>query len=96
MGTPLYMSPEQVKGSDLDCRSDIYSLSVVIYQALTGICPFEHMTDHIMKSVPPFPKTVNLPNQTFNVIKKAMEKDPSKRYQTIKELAVALENSFQH
>jgi len=94
MGTPLYMSPEQVKGCELGFRSDIYSLGVVVYQALTGECPFKVMTEHITTPLPPFPANSNLPVKTFEVLNKAMAKDPAKRYHSIKDFASELAASF--
>jgi predicted Ser/Thr protein kinase len=97
IGTPAYMSPEQAQGEPVDNRSDIYGLGVIIFQMLSGHQPYEATTPmavavkHITEPVPEILK-VNpaLPRQTDAIIKKAMAKDPSLRYQTATELAKAL------
>ncbi len=101
-GSPVYMSPEQCMGGNLDARSDIYSLGVVMYEALTGRVPHlgknyvETMTMQIMS----FPKPFNevCPGRAFpagleEVVRRALEKEPDKRYQSMAELRADLERS---
>ncbi|HET6845837.1 MAG TPA: serine/threonine-protein kinase [Anaerolineales bacterium] len=97
IGTPAYMSPEQAQGEKVDNRSDIYGLGVIIFQMLSGHQPYEATTPmgvavkHITDPVPEILKdNPNLPGQTDVIIKTAMAKDPSLRYQTATELAQAL------
>ncbi len=97
IGTPHYMSPEQVEGDDIDQRSDIYSLGVVLYEMLTGRAPFEgdtvlsialkHKTE-----VPTEPKELNtqVPEDLNRVIMRCLEKKKEKRYQTADELRLEL------
>lgn len=93
MGTPLYMSPEQVEGKPLDARSDIYSFGVTCYHMLTGQPPFRGNTavevalQHLQKEPPPL-ATVrpDLPAELSAIIHKMMAKDPAQRYQTSREL----------
>ncbi len=94
IGTPYYMSPEQTKGIKVDSRSDIYSLGVVLYQALTGTVPYDGTSfvdigiKHISEAIPSLPQGL----ESFQVIvNKAMSKDPEHRYQTAAELIVALD-----
>jgi serine/threonine protein kinase/tetratricopeptide (TPR) repeat protein len=98
-GTPDYMSPEQVKGQDVDQRSDIYSLGVSLYEMLTGTVPFKDETPYAvaMKHVnetPQAPKEVNsqIPGELDRIILKCMEKKKDNRYQTVQELFAELEN----
>ena len=97
IGTPAYMSPEQAQGEPVDNRSDIYGLGVIIFQMLSGHQPYEATTPmgvavkHITDPVPEILKVnPGLPQQTDTIIKTAMAKDPSLRYQTATELAHAL------
>jgi len=97
VGTPAYMSPEQAKGGDVDNRSDIYSLGIIIYQMLTGQQPFKADTPmgvvvkHITESIPEIlTANPNLPSEIDLVIKTALAKDRSKRYATPLKLAAAL------
>jgi serine/threonine-protein kinase len=89
MGTPLYMSPEQVNGSKLDLRSDIYSLGVTCYHMLSGNPPFRGETaiavavQHLKQE----PETLekirgDLPPLLCRIVHKMMAKDPEKRYQS--------------
>lgn len=89
MGTPLYMSPEQVEGRDVDPRSDIYSFGVTCYQMLAGRPPFEGETplsvavQHIKK--PPERLEVlrpDLPEGLCRIVHRMLAKDPKDRYQT--------------
>lgn len=97
MGTPAYMSPEQCKGVQLDGRSDIYSLGVVIYEVTTGFLPFEVKTlsEAVYKHVhvaPPPPRQVrpDLPDAVEEIILRCLAKNPEERYATATELSRAL------
>ncbi len=84
-GTPAYMSPEQALGKDIDQRTDIYSLGVILYELIAGCLPFEgdSMTAVILKHIsdpPPPIDGIEAPIQA--VISRALEKDPNHRYQT--------------
>ena len=94
LGSPRYMSPEQVIGKSIDARSDIFSLGVVLYEALTGIAPFDgDNVNAIMyatvNTTPPPPSSHNrsIPPMLDLIAAKAMAKLLEDRYQTIKELA---------
>jgi serine/threonine-protein kinase len=97
IGTPAYMSPEQAQGEKVDNRSDIYGLGVIIFQMLSGHQPYEATTPmgvavkHITDPVPDILKdNPSLGEQADTIIRTAMAKDPSLRYQTATELAQAL------
>ena len=97
MGTPDYMPPEQAQGRAADFRSDLYSLSVVLFEIFTGKLPFKGETPmavvvaHIQQA-PPRPRSVNpkLPPELEAVILKGLEKDPARRWQTADEILEAL------
>ncbi len=89
-GTPSYMSPEQVKGGDIDARSDIFSLGVLLYEMVAGKKPFTGdtvvtITYNITSMEPPAPP--GSPPWLSGVILKAMAKDPEMRYQSVEEMA---------
>ncbi len=97
LGTPHYMSPEQVIGEKVDSRSDLFSAGVVLYQLLTGHLPFEGDTlisvaYKITKTDPPSLDKVraDLPLSLRRVIERALKKQPDKRFQTGEEFAQAL------
>jgi serine/threonine-protein kinase len=99
MGTPSYMSPEQVKGRAVDGRSDIFSLGVMLYEMVTGEKPFpgQNITTVIYKIVneePVPPKQVNpsIHPGISAVVMKALAKDPDVRYQTCREMLEDLRN----
>jgi len=98
IGTPEYMSPEQVEGKDIDQRSDIYSLGVILYEMVTGRVPFEGETAlsivHKHKyDVPEDPKKLNtqLSEDLALIILKCLAKDENKRPRTATELGAELE-----
>ncbi len=97
LGTPYYMSPEQVRGKDVDARSDIYSLGALTYHAVTGEPPFQAETPiavgfaHCSETARP-PKTLrgSLSDQLNDVIMAALSKDPRDRPQSAAEFRDAL------
>ncbi|MCX6575028.1 MAG: protein kinase, partial [Candidatus Aminicenantes bacterium] len=98
IGTPEYMSPEQVEGKDIDQRSDIYSLGIILYEMLTGRVPFEGDTPFAvgMKhkgEIPGDPREINpqIPEGLSRLVLKCLEKGKEKRYQTAEELRSDLE-----
>jgi eukaryotic-like serine/threonine-protein kinase len=99
MGTPSYMSPEQVKGRAVDGRSDIFSLGVMLYEMITGEKPFsgQNITTVIYKIVheePPPPKNINpsIHAGISAVVMRALAKDPETRYQSCREMLEDLRN----
>ncbi len=98
LGTPNYMSPEQVSGSPVDGRSDIFSLGVVLYELLTRRKPFtgDNLTAISYKIVhedftPPAELLTDVPPEFNAIVARAMAKDPWNRYQRGKDLALALQ-----
>jgi hypothetical protein len=95
LGTPPYMSPEQFVGKELDARSDIYSLGVMVYEMLTGKLPFEAdtpwqwATQHMTAQPHPFEASAlggQVPPKMREAIMRALHKDREKRQQTVREL----------
>jgi eukaryotic-like serine/threonine-protein kinase len=99
MGTPDYISPEQVKGKRGDGRSDIYALGVMLYEMLTGKTPFQGpnpfaiMNDRLMNNpVPPREVNPEISPELQEVIYRALEREPQNRYSTANEFAWDLEH----
>jgi serine/threonine protein kinase/Tfp pilus assembly protein PilF len=99
IGTPEYMSPEQVESKETDQRSDIYSLGVILYEMITGRVPFEGDTPLSVAlkqktEVPQNPKEFNtqIPEDLCRVVLKCLEKEKQKRYQSASEVRSELEN----
>lgn len=99
IGTPSYMSPEQIKGKTVDGRSDIFALGVILYELVTGEKPFpgQNITTVIYKIVneepiPPRELEPSINPGLCNVIARALAKDPTARFQTCGELLEALKN----
>ncbi len=104
-GSPVYMSPEQCLGLELDARSDIYSMGVVLYETLSGKLPIlgktmvETMSKHINEMPPRFAEVredLYIPERLETIIFKAMSKDPSHRYNTMGELRSDLQLAMPH
>ncbi len=99
LGTPAYMSPEQARGFDLDARTDIWSLGVVLYEMVAGRPPFRgetksHTVVSILESEPAPLATLapNAPAELQRIVRKALTKDRDSRYQTARDLMIDLKN----
>ncbi len=97
IGTPNYMSPEQITGQPVDGRSDIFSLGVVLFELLTGIKPFAgktmaEVTLNIVQKACPIPSTLQpgLPAAFNPILLKCLDKDPDQRFQSGADLAKVL------
>ncbi len=97
LGTPLYMSPEQVEGKPLDPRSDIYALGVTCYHMLCGMPPFQGETvlsvavQHLKKEPRPLAdRCPHLPEDLCRIVHKMLAKDPQARYQSAAQLSADL------
>src|SRR5919199_499148 len=100
IGTIEYMSPEQVRGYETDARSDIYSLGMLLYEMLTGRCPFEIQNEfELMKAqieqypLPPRQLNPSIPEVVEQAIWRSIQKDPAQRFQSAAEFRAFLLNA---
>jgi serine/threonine-protein kinase len=102
VGTPAYMSPEQITGGNLDKRTDVFSAGIILYQFLTGEKPFTGsgawtIAKKIIQEEPPLPSSVNNAiSPLFDaVVNKALAKNPEQRFQSARDLAVGLRRALE-
>ena len=94
---PLYMSPEQTRGTHTDTRSDLYSLGVLLYEMFSGINPFEADSAHAVYArqlnftPPPLSEAVpGISQDLSDIVMRLLEKDPGQRFQTVREVSARL------
>ncbi|MBI5526144.1 MAG: SUMF1/EgtB/PvdO family nonheme iron enzyme [Deltaproteobacteria bacterium] len=99
VGTVWYMSPEQIRGAELDARSDLYSLGITLYEVLTGTVPFNSESDYEVRKghveeVPRSPRAMrpDLPEYVEKAILKSLAKKPEERFQSSEEFAKGLDD----
>jgi serine/threonine-protein kinase len=98
IGTPRYMSPEQVQGAKLDGRADLYSAGIIVYEWLVGTPPF--MTGDVayqqvnIVPTPPLEQNMEIPSFVNDIIMKCLEKNPADRYQAALDLKRALDDAL--
>lgn len=99
VGTVWYMSPEQIRGAELDARSDLYALGITLFEALTGRVPFNSESDYEVRKShvevnPPSPLTIDntLPKAVETILLKVLSKNPEDRYQSAEEFKKAIES----
>ncbi len=96
VGTPHYMSPEQITGGAIDARADIYSLGCVLYHLVAGHPPFRAseefriLSQHVSQEPVPLSRQADVPHELDAVIARALAKDPGKRFASMREMAEAL------
>jgi serine/threonine-protein kinase len=97
LGTPHYMSPEQISGQMVDIRSDLFSVGAVLYEVLTGERPFQAESTAALiykilqvDPISPLVLNSNIPELVGDIVRKALAKDPAQRYQTATDMLVAL------
>jgi len=99
IGTPRYMSPEQVQGGKIDCRSDIYATGIILYELLVGSPPY--ISGDIayqqvnIEPTPPAEICPTLPDRVNDIIMKCLKKDPDDRYRSAPELKVDIDQSLE-
>jgi len=101
IGSPAYMSPEQIRDEPVDHRTDIYSLGVVMYQLLTGVLPYQATNNfsiiyQITNYDPPLPSThrKEVPLAIDKIVRRAMQKDAARRFQTWEDFSRELTDAF--
>src|SRR5919198_3070818 len=102
VGTPAYMSPEQITGASIDKRTDVFSAGIILYQFLTGEKPFTGsgawtIAKKIIQEEPPLPSSLNNAiTPLFDaVVNKALAKNPDQRFQSARDLAVGLKRALE-
>jgi tRNA A-37 threonylcarbamoyl transferase component Bud32 len=99
MGTPLYMSPEQVVGERVDTRADLYAIGVILFEMLTGKCPFSGdaasvVRQHVVQPAPPVPPAT-AGESVSAIVRRLLEKSPDARFASAAELGAALDACMQ-
>jgi len=99
--TPKYASPEQIKGENVDIRSDIYSLGIIVYEMIAGKPPFiantpvEYMYKHLNFEIPSIEKIINdIPNDLKEFINKSLKKNPNERFKKPEDIISLLSKSY--
>ncbi len=99
-GSPMYMSPEQCHGKDVDERSDVYAVGCIMYECLSGSAPFvgktvlETMTMHYSAEVPEFNPLLKVPDWLMNTVMKCLAKAPNARNQSMEDIYVTLQKGL--